>query len=114
MGSEQAREGGVVFRRSDDDGLAINIGTNEVFQLSETAAVIFELARDGRSELEIVEALTGTFANTPANLAEQVSSTVAELVRSGLLDLRRPHSRAASRERTAEKPGCLPIGCNWV
>jgi asparagine synthetase B (glutamine-hydrolysing) len=85
MGSEHAREGGVVFRRFDDDGLAINIATNEVFQLSETAAAIFELARKGRNQLEIVAALSAAFADTPANLGEQVASTVAELVRSGLL-----------------------------
>jgi asparagine synthase (glutamine-hydrolysing) len=75
----------VVFRRFDDDGLAINIATNEVFQLSETAAAIFELARNGRSVPEIAEALSETFADTPANLVEQVSATIAHLVRSGLL-----------------------------
>ena len=34
----QARDGGVVFRRFEDDGLAINIATNEVFHGGATVA----------------------------------------------------------------------------
>jgi asparagine synthase (glutamine-hydrolysing) len=85
MGRSEETDSGVVFRRFDDDAVAVNIATNEVFQLSQTAAAIFELAREGRSEPEIASTLLETFDDAPANLVDEVRAVVAHMVRAGLL-----------------------------
>jgi hypothetical protein len=63
-----------------------DVGSGAVFQVNETAGLIFESARDGKPIAGIEDALAATYPDVPREeLARDLRASLAEFVERGLL-----------------------------
>ena len=75
----------VMFRRLGERMILIHLQSNEIFDLNETSARMWELLVE-TGEPDAVEArLAGEFDVDPADLHREVASTLATLAQNGLI-----------------------------
>ncbi len=70
----------VVFRRLDDQMVLVHLGTNQIFELNETSARLFELLADHGDVTAATRRLVEEFAVDPADVSKDVDRTLAVLV----------------------------------
>ncbi|UCG24061.1 MAG: PqqD family protein [Chloroflexota bacterium] len=69
---------------------ALNLATGEYYSMSETAARMWSLLVEGRSENEIVDDITSSYATSSEEAKSDLMRLVRELVERGLLIEDRP------------------------
>lgn len=75
----------VLLEQIDDTVLVVNLATDEIIELNETAARLLELLAEGRSDREAAQALAAEYATTPAAVASDVAATVQVLLDGGVI-----------------------------
>jgi hypothetical protein len=75
----------VVFRRLNEGGVLVDLATNQIFELNDTAARIWELLNEPVETAAVASRLCGEFDIDLDLAAEQVARLVHELESEGLL-----------------------------
>jgi len=75
----------VVGRRTDQAVVLVHVSANQIFELNETGARIWELISQGQSSTDVVHALTHEFEISEARAHEQLTALVQALNAAGLL-----------------------------
>ncbi len=75
----------VVFRRTGDEGVLLDLEKGTYFGLNELGRALWELLATGCSLGEVHDALLGRYDVEPDHLRRDLDSHVAELLRLGLL-----------------------------
>lgn len=70
----------VVLEKIDDSLVVVNLVTNQILELNETAARLLELLRDGMSRDEAVDALAQEYSVSLQEVSENVDTTIRALV----------------------------------
>ena len=76
----------VVGRRTDRAVVLVHVSANQIFELNETGARIWELISEGQSSAEVVHALTREFEVSEARAREELTALVHALNVAGLLE----------------------------
>lgn len=75
----------VVFRRLDEGGVLVNLATNQIYELNETATKIWEMLRDSEGTEWLVSRLAEEFDVDPDTADREVKTLIADLRSEGLL-----------------------------
>ena len=75
----------VVFKRLDDRMVLIHLETNQVFELNDTGARIWEMLEAGADEDDIAERLSAEFEVAPEQLQRDLNDLLRELTSQGLI-----------------------------
>jgi hypothetical protein len=75
----------VVAQTSAEGFILVDVSTQDIFELNETAQRIWELLVAGKAGQEIVAALFDEYEATEDQISECVDETIAELLEQGLL-----------------------------
>jgi hypothetical protein len=75
----------VIAEGSSDVCLLVDVTTQDIYELNETAWRIWQLISDGCSEEQIVSMLQEEFEATEADIRESVAETVEDLLGLGLV-----------------------------
>ncbi len=70
----------VVLEKIDDSLVVVNLVTDQILELNETAARLLELLRDGMSRDEAVDALAQEYSVSLQEVSENVDTTIRALV----------------------------------
>jgi hypothetical protein len=76
----------VVGRRTDRAVVLVHVSANQIFELNETGARIWELISQGQSSTAVVQALTHEFEVSEAQAHEELTALVQALTAAGLLE----------------------------
>ncbi len=76
----------VVGRRTDRSAVLVHVSANQIFELNETGARIWELISQGQSSTEVVHTLTHEFEISEARAHEELMALVQALNAAGLLE----------------------------
>jgi len=81
MGSDPAARGyalaeDVMIEKLGDATIVVNLATDEVHELNETAARLLELLREGKTAAEAAEALARAYDAELATVREDVARTI--------------------------------------
>jgi len=76
----------VVFRRLDDGGVLVDLGTNQIFELNLTAARTWELLAESCVGPALADRLAAEFDVDTNTAAEQVEALLHDLESEGLLE----------------------------
>lgn len=85
MSASHTTAPGVVFKRLDQRMVLVRLETNQVFELNDTGARIWEMLDAGAGEEEILERLISEFEVAPDQLRRDLDTLVEELQSAGLL-----------------------------
>jgi hypothetical protein len=77
----------VVYRRLGDTAVVVHLGTNEIFELNDTGARIWELTGEGRPADAVIDALCAEFDVPPATARAEYDELIAILLQRQLLQL---------------------------
>jgi len=75
----------VVAQTTAEGFILVDVSTQDIFELNETAQRIWELLVAGKTSEEISGALFDEYEATEEQIAECVDETIAELLEQGLL-----------------------------
>ncbi len=75
----------VVFKRLDDRMVLVHLGTNQIFELNETGARVWELLQNGIAGDTLVDHMTAEFEVDPSTLRTEIEALVSELAGQGLI-----------------------------
>lgn len=67
--------------------VAVQLGTDKIFDLNETAARLVELLSEGRTAGAAAEVIAGEYDATPEDVTNDVVNTIATLVDESILEL---------------------------
>jgi len=76
----------VVSRRVNDEMVLVHLDTNQIYSLSRTAALFWELIAGGSGRAEAEARLAEAFDVEPAELAREVDRCVKQLVDERLVE----------------------------
>jgi hypothetical protein len=76
----------VVYRRLGDTAVLVHLGTNEIFELNDSGARLWELLGDGHGLDEAILALVREFEVDEATARRECDDLVTELVGRKLLE----------------------------
>lgn len=85
MSSVHTPSPGVVFKRLDQRMVLLRLATNQVFELNDTGARIWEMLDAGAGEDEILERLTAEFDVTADRMRQDMDTLLKELKAQGLI-----------------------------
>jgi len=75
----------VEFRRLGEQMVLVHLDTNQVYELNNTGARVWELMGAGANEDEILDRLTANFEVGPEQLRQDVEALLQELKSAGLI-----------------------------
>ena len=75
----------VVFRRLSEGGVLVDLATNQIFELNDTGARVWELLNEPDSRATVVERLSDEFDIDADTAADQVQTLLHDLETEGLL-----------------------------
>lgn len=75
----------VVAQASAEGFILVDVSTQDIFELNETAQRIWELLVAGKDREEVITALFDEYEATREHIGECVDETIAELLDQGLL-----------------------------
>ena len=75
----------VVFKRLDDRMVLVHLGTNQIFELNDTGARVWELLQEGLATDSLFDRLTDEFEVDSTTLREEIASLLTELADEGLI-----------------------------
>jgi PqqD family protein of HPr-rel-A system len=75
----------VEFRRLGEEMVLVHLSTNQVFELNNTGARVWELLESGAHTEEILERLSAEFDVEPEQLRRDVTRLLEELEAAGLI-----------------------------
>ena len=75
----------VVVQRLGDSTVLVNLETDRILELNETASTLFELMSSGLDESEIEARMAHTFDVDPAVVRSEMPSVIDSLLREQLL-----------------------------
>ena len=75
----------VVFRRLNEGGVLVDLSTNQIFELNDTAARVWELLNEPSEQESVANRLSGEFDVDPDTAADHVARLLRELESEGLL-----------------------------
>lgn len=78
----------VVARRVGDEVVLVHLTTNQIFELNESAASLWELLASGSSPAQIRDVLSGQFDVTADELEQDILSTLESLAQRNLVQLK--------------------------
>jgi hypothetical protein len=76
----------VVYRRLGDTGVLVHLGTNEIFEINDTGARIWELLAEGQLPEAIVGTLVSEFDIDPPSAQLECRELIDALVSRKLLE----------------------------
>ncbi len=76
----------VVFRRLDEGGVLVDLATNQIFELNNTATRVWEMLNEPEPSRTVAERLTDEFDVDPDAAASQVEALLHDLESEGLLE----------------------------
>lgn len=79
------RSADVVHRRVDEEIVLVNLQTNRIFSLNRTAGRLWELLGETSGRAELRERLLEEFDVEPAQLDQELETTLSALKAEGLL-----------------------------
>lgn len=85
MGTTHTPCPGIVFKRLDQRMVLVRLATNQIFELNDTGARIWELLEAGADEDEILERLATEFDVAPDRLRRDMDTLLGELQSAGLI-----------------------------
>ncbi len=74
----------VVFRRLEDEGVLVHLGTNRIYSLNRTGARLWELVAAGHGRSEVKEEMLSEFDVTEQQLEREIETLVSSLLDEGL------------------------------
>ena len=77
----------VVIDRLGDAMVAVQLGTDKIFDLNETAARLVELLGEGRTAGEAANVIAGEYDATAEAVRQDVVSTVSTLITESVLEV---------------------------
>jgi len=77
----------VVVDRLGDSMVAVQLGTDKIFDLNETAARLVELLGEGRTAGEAADVIAGEYDATAEAVRQDVVSTVSTLITESVLEV---------------------------
>jgi coenzyme PQQ synthesis protein D (PqqD) len=78
---------GVVLSGKGDARFLTDLSSGQVYELNETAAAVFEVARLGAGEAEVAAALAAKYPEVPSDeLGRDAREVLADMVRAGVLE----------------------------
>jgi hypothetical protein len=77
----------VVFRRLGDQMVLVHLGTNQIFELNETAARLWELLTPDGDVAAVESRLVEEFEVDPAQLRSEIDETLALLKSERLIEV---------------------------
>ena len=80
----------VVFRRLEDEGVLVHLGTNQIYALNRTGARFWELLEAGHGRAEIARELLREFDVSEPELEQEIGTLLASLVSEGLVTVEPP------------------------
>ncbi len=75
----------VVFKRLDDRMVLVHLGTNQIFELNDTGARVWELLQENIVGDDLLARLAGEFDVDPLILRNEIEALLSELVNEGLV-----------------------------
>ena len=75
----------VAFKRLDDRMVLVHVASNQIFELNDTGARVWELLHEGIAGDALVDRLATEFEVDPTTLREEIESLLGELVEAGLM-----------------------------
>ena len=87
----------VMAQRVGDDLVLVHLGSNQIFELSSSAAQLWELLASGLGLTEALQQLLADYDVTPAHLEEDVLKTLRTLEAAQLVELRSDDPNPNSR-----------------
>jgi hypothetical protein len=75
----------VVFKRLDDRMVLVHLGTNQIFELNDTGARVWELLQEDIVGDDLLARLAGEFDVDPLILRNEIEALLSELVNEGLV-----------------------------
>lgn len=76
----------VVIERLGDTMITVQLGTDRILELNDTAARLVELLADGKTTSEAAETIAGEYSAPLAEVMANVEGTVAQLVEERVLE----------------------------
>ena len=67
--------------------VAVQLGTDKIFDLNETAARLVELLSDGRTAAEAATVIASEYDATPEAVTQDVAATIATLREESILEV---------------------------
>lgn len=77
----------VVIDRLGDSMVAVQLGTDKIFDLNETAARLVELLGEGRTATDAATVIAGEYDVTAEAVAQDVVATIATLVAESVIEV---------------------------
>jgi len=75
----------VVFKRLEDRMVLVHLGTNQIFELNDTGARVWELLQEGIRVDALVDHLTGEFEVDPSSLRTEIEALLSDFLSEGLV-----------------------------
>ena len=75
----------VVFRRLDERMVLVHLKTNQIYELNETGARVWELLESGASPTDLAPRLSTEFDAEPQTLESEIRSLLNDLETEGLI-----------------------------
>jgi len=75
----------VVFKRLGDRMVLVHLATNQIFELNDTGARVWELLHEGITGDALVDRLSEEFEVESSTLRNEIKSLLSELVDEGLI-----------------------------
>jgi hypothetical protein len=85
MGTQHTPHPEVVFRRLEDRLVLVHLGTNQVFELNETGARVWELLAEGLGDERIAAVLAAEFEVEAERARSELAALLDELVAQRLI-----------------------------
>ncbi len=75
----------VVFKRLDDRMVLVHLGTNQIFELNDTGARVWELLQEGITGDALLDRLAAEFDVDSKTLQDEINALLSDLHNEGLI-----------------------------